>query len=90
MTVELLLCSWIAGLDDDIQWSELFFLRVCYHFCNNPLHIASWQEAIEVQTEELFTSLVMNTSGDSLTCIAIRKPVLELLQAIHLILNEAS
>ena len=28
MTVELLLCSWITGLDDDIQWSELFLLRV--------------------------------------------------------------
>ena len=28
MTVELLLRSWITGLDDDIQWSELFLLRV--------------------------------------------------------------
>ncbi len=29
VTVELSLYSWIAGLDDDIHWSELFLLRVC-------------------------------------------------------------
>ncbi len=34
MTVELLLRSWIAGLDDDIQWSELFLLRV--YDCTGP------------------------------------------------------
>ena len=28
MTVQLLLRSWITGLDVDIQWSELFLLRV--------------------------------------------------------------
>ncbi len=28
MTVELRICSWITGLDDDIQWNELFLLRM--------------------------------------------------------------
>ncbi len=30
MSFELCLYSWIAGLDDDIQCSELFLLRVYY------------------------------------------------------------
>ncbi len=34
MTVELLLRSLITGSDDDIQWSELFLLRVCIRLLN--------------------------------------------------------
>ncbi len=54
MSFELSLYSWIDGLDDDIQWSELFLLRVQSVSAFMHERLGAWLYRVPIITKGIY------------------------------------